>query len=354
MIGPIWSGLASLIVRTPGETFMIGAPRPLSRDFLRCLACVVGLALIVAWASLQLRIHTRGDVVHNLTAILYGQPLLYGDGIDPTLPFYNRILFPGLHAALAHLLPVLSGGQWYIVLRIASFEAAFAIFALVCYRSLKVPFQDFARAAALLAVATIATFGFGWEDPSDAIDMATLSLGVLCALEKRFVLCLALGVFFASNRESAAYVGIVWYFLSPQPPGRGPWRVAVEGFVICAASYATTLGLRFAISETGRSNWIGLSHNLDALIQEIREFTPINTLPILLALVVTLSANLTLRNRLARRFVLLAAVFVIPGLLFGHLRELRVFLPCLVMLCFAVAAGKPGQSSSPSSPIRHT
>jgi hypothetical protein len=42
-----------------------------------------------------------------------------------------------------------------------------------------------------------------------------------------------------------------------------------------------------------------------------------------------------------RRFVLLAAIFALPAVLFGYVDDLRVFLPCAVMLCFAVAAS-PG------------
>lgn len=354
MWGTMGSRVGSLIVRRPGETFMTGGPRPLSRDFVRYLACVVGLALIVSWVSLGLRIHTRGDTLHNLGAILHGQPLLYGEGADATLPFYNRILFPGLHAASSALFPVLTPGQWYILLRVISFEAAFVLFALACYRSLKIDVKDFFVAAALLALSTLVTFGFGWEDPSDALDMAALCLGVLCAIEGRLVLCCVAAVFFAANRESAAYLGILWYFLSPQRSGRTAWRTAVEGFVISAASYATVLALRFTVSETGRSNRFELPNIVHALTEEFEHFSPISALPLLMAVLVTITATVALPGPLARRFALLAAVFTVPALMFGWVRELRVFLPCFVMLCFAVGAGGTGRSSSPSRPIRPT
>ena len=38
--------------------------------------------------------------------------------------------------------------------------------------------------------------------------------------------------------------------------------------------------------------------------------------------------------------ILLALLFAMPGLLFGWVEDVRVFLPCAVMMCFAVAAHK--------------
>jgi len=53
-----------------------------------------------------------------------------------------------------------------------------------------------------------------------------------------------------------------------------------------------------------------------------------------------LTACVDLGTDLARRFVLLALLFAVPGLLFGWVEDVRVFLPCAVMMCFAVAAHK--------------
>jgi hypothetical protein len=56
------------------------------------------------------------------------------------------------------------------------------------------------------------------------------------------------------------------------------------------------------------------------------------------AVTLYLSCSLDIREMLARRFVLLAAIFALPAVLFGYVDDLRVVLPCAVMLCFAVAA----------------
>jgi hypothetical protein len=88
---------------------------------LRLTGFVIGLALVVvAWASLSLRIGTRADTIQNMSNILHGRPLAFGDAHSSVHPFYNRILFPGFLVAVSHWTWRLSEGQWYILLRLAS------------------------------------------------------------------------------------------------------------------------------------------------------------------------------------------------------------------------------------------
>ena len=53
----------------------------LSRPVLRTAALVIGLGLLVAWASLELRIHTRLDTIHDMSNILHGRPMQFGSDI---------------------------------------------------------------------------------------------------------------------------------------------------------------------------------------------------------------------------------------------------------------------------------
>src|SRR6202012_4885154 len=110
------------------------------------------------------------------------------------LPFYNRILFPSLHRALSWVLPAVSAEQWYVWLRIASYQGAFLAFALVCHFNLRAPRSATGLATAILALATIAGFNHRWEDPTDALDLMAIALGVGAIIRHRFILCLALSV----------------------------------------------------------------------------------------------------------------------------------------------------------------
>jgi hypothetical protein len=309
----------------------------LSRPVLRTAALVIGLGLLVAWVSLSLRIHTRLDTIHNMSNILHGRPMQFGDATSTIHPFYNRILFPGLLLGVSHGVGVLSQGQWYILLRLGSCIFGLAAFAFACQRALHPPPERLRLAIALMALSTIGGFAFPWEDPTDVIDLAAQALAVLAALGGRFTLCLLVAVLFAANRESAAYAGVTWFVLAPPRPLP---RRGGEALAICAASYGLAIALRLLISKTGATNWIALPHNVDSLIEAARSFAVVGWFGILVGMTLFLGACVDLGSALARRFVLLALLFAVPGLLFGWVEDVRVFLPCAVMLCFAVAAGK--------------
>lgn len=309
----------------------------LCRPVLRTVALVIGLGLLVAWASLELRIHTRLDTIHNMSNILHGRPMQFGADTSAIHPFYNRVMFPSLLWMFTHGVGVLKEGQWYILLRLVCCIFGLGAFAFACLRALRPPQGRLQLAVALMALSTIGAFAFPWEDPTDVIDLGAQALAMAAAIDGRFALCLLVAVVFAANRESAAYAGITWFVLAPPRP---LLKRGTEGFVICAASYAVAIALRLAISKTGASNWIALPHNIESLIQAVRSFAIVGWFGIEIGVVLFLSACVDLSTERARRFVLLALLFAVPGLLFGWVEDVRVFLPCAVMMCFAVAAHK--------------
>lgn len=312
-------------------------PALLSRPVLRLAGLVVGLSLVVAWASLALRIGTRADTIQNMSNILHGRPLVFGDAHSTVHPFYNRILFPALLLGAWQGIGLFSEGQWYILLRIASCLFGLGVFAWVCRQPLQASLTRTQFATCLMALATITAFVFPWEDPTDVIDLGAQALAVAAALGGRFGLALAIALLFAINRESAAYAGITWFVLAPPRPL--PWR-GLEAVVICVASYALALGVRAVISNTGAQNWWALPHNIETLWLSIRTFGIVGWLGVLVGATLFLSACVDFSTPLATRFVALALLFAVPGLLFGWFEDVRVFLPCFVMACFAAAAGK--------------
>ncbi len=117
-------------------------------------------------------------------------------------------------------------------------------------------------------------------------------------------------------------------------------RQALVTVAISVASYAVAVVLRLVISSTGTANWIPLSYNYHAFLLAIHPFTFVNWLAVLLAVALMLSCCLDLKGLLVRKFAALAALFALPAILFGYVEDLRVWLPCAVMLCFAVAASR--------------
>jgi hypothetical protein len=271
---------------------------------------------------------------------LHGQPFRFGEVSGSISNFYNRIMFPLIHQGLSRLLPGLSGEHWYVLLRIVSFQLAFLVFTLACVRMLKASYRDYWLAATLLALSFIISFT-PWEFPSDALDIVALSLGALACLSDRFFLALGVALLFATNRESAAFIGIIWIILA----GHGTWpksRRLFEGLFISALSYAVSIALRYYIAgPSNTANDFQALANLETLISALTQFYPVSWwLLMLLTLFAIMSISINYSNALARRFVALAVILAVPNWLFGAIIEIRVALPSLLMMAFAVAANK--------------
>ena len=328
---------------------------PSRRDLVALVVLGLCLGLVVAWVSLNLRAGNRADTLYNLHAVLDGAPFRTGGELRGDLPFYNRVLFPLLHRGLARALPFASESQCYLLLRILSFQAAFLAFALVCRRGLGAAQTATALATALLAVATVASFNFPWEEPSDALDLLVIALGVGAAVRRRFLWALGLAIVFAANRESAAFLGLIWAAVTVSRPdsSRSDWphndwphndwphndwpRRLVEGGAISLLSYGTAMALKTMVGPVFIANYSTPAINLGKLRDSIVAPDPLGWLAMLVALVLLFAACADWRAA-GRRFLALAALFAGLALLFGLISELRVFLPTFVMLGFAVAA----------------
>lgn len=323
----------------------------LRRGIGAIVACALCLGLLVAWSSLSLRFETRADTLHNLAAIPAGAPLQFGPEQRSDLPFYNRVMFPLLHKTAVRMAPGISEGQWYLLLRIFSFQAAFVAFALVCHRTVRSSTRDTVLATTLLALATVASFSFPWEETSDAFDLLAVSIGVGVALAGRFWIALAVAILFAANRESAAYLGAIWFVLNATPKH---WlRPLLAGAAISVISTGATTLLRGFFGPALIMNWNTALQNLNIVAESAKGF-PLNWLGLLIAVCVLFLCNIGLQTPLTWRLLALSMIFGAAGLLFGLVNELRVFLASFVMLAYAVAASGtvvPDRQRVPAAPL---
>ena len=172
------------------------------------------------------------------------------------------------------------------------------------------------------------------------MDAVVLSAGALASLSNRFLLALGLALLFATNRESAAFIGIIWIVLAARSTWPTPRRL-FEGLFISALSYAVSIALRYYIAGSSSiKNYFVPFTNVRRLLSALEQFDPLSWLALLLSLFAIMSISISYGNALARRFVALAAVLAVAALLYGLINEIRVFLPSLLMLAFAVAANK--------------
>ena len=308
------------------------------KDIVVIILWCLAVGLIVAWASLTLRLPTRQDTLYNLTAILQGTALRYGEALRTDLPFYNRLLFPLLHRGFSQAFPVLSDGQWYVLLRIWSYQAGFLAFAFACHFCLRAPRSAIGLATAILAMATMAGFNHQWEEPSDALDLVAIAWGVGAILRQRFILCLVLSVVFAANRDSVAFLGVAWFVLLATR--QDAVRRALQGFVICAASYAMAVAIRLMTAPQAVKNFNTQSVNLRSLLEAIGSFDPLSWLVVLCASFLLFLPFLDFARPRVQRFVALGALLALPTISFALINEIRVFLPIFVVLAFAVAENR--------------
>ena len=306
------------------------------KDIIVIVLWCLGIGVIVCWVALTLRSDTRQDSLYNLTAILQAAPVKSGESFRADLPFYNRVMFPLAHRGFSQAFPALSPEQWYVYLKLASYQAAFLAFALVCHLSLRTPRSVTGLATAILALAIIAGFNHPWDEPSDALDLVALALGVGAILRQRFILCLVLAVVFATNRDSAAFLGVAWFvLLATKQDGL---RRAVEGAVIFAGSYATALSLRWILAPHAIAHFNTQAVNVRSLLEAFTSFNPLSWLVVLAASFLLFLPFLNFARPLAGRFVAVAMLLALPTISFGLINEVRVFLPTFAFLALAVAA----------------
>ena len=304
-------------------------------DIIAIVLWCLAIGVIVCWVSLTLRSGTRQDTLYNFNALLQGAPLRFAESSRGDLPFYNRVFFPLLHRAFSQAFPALSAEQWYVCLKIACYQGAFLAFALVCHFHLQVPKSAIGLATAILAIATIASFNHRWEEAGDAIDLVAIALGVGAILRQRFILCLVLAVVFATNRDSAAFLGVGWFVLLATRQDRV--RRAVEGLLISASSYATALAVRWMLAPHAMMNFNTQAVNVRSLLEALASFDPLSWLVVLAASFVLFLPFLDFARPRAGRFVALGLLLALPTVSFGLINEIRIFLPTFALLAFAVA-----------------
>jgi hypothetical protein len=243
--------------------------------------------------------------------------------------------------------------QSYVAVRWISATLALAAFALLAARQAGGGGWFAAAAAGLFALVLFPTFLFLYETPSDFADAFFFSLLTLLALEKRrwlFGLALLVGV---TNRESAIFALAVWGAIhAPAALRTGLVRELAYLGALGALSCALVLWLRwdFAIptpaalpgnglEAVGQPyTWQTLEWAVDYLQGFFRHPSFTSSLFYLLGYVCFFPSLLWInRGQLpppVQRAAVAAAGIFLVSIPFGHLPELRVYIPSLVIAVF--------------------
>ncbi len=302
---------------------------------------VLSIAFLCAQLSVQLRASTLPEVFASELGIFKG---------TPSRPeFQNRVLSPALMIALRKLFPAdVSDKSIWFALRVLQASMSFATLYVVAFR------LTGGRLRALAAVGLVA-FAYAWtplshpwEYPTDFFDILFVALIVYLALTERRIALGGVVILAAMNRESAAFAGIVWMALAAMrhKPWLQKWRLFVPGVIYIALAAGVIVALRVGLGhESPFRQQVGVVAAV-AYWGWVRH--PDGALPLLICLlfsfVVLLRALPRPWNIDQKGLLLAAAGCAIISYTFGIIGELRVALPCVVILSLLAVCGANGKT----------
>jgi hypothetical protein len=315
--------------------------RQVRREHAIAVVLVLSFALLSAQLSVQLRAATLpGTLVVELDA-LRGYPR-YPE-------FQNRILSPLMQVALREIFPAnVSDKSVWFALRVLQAGVAYLVLYWVAFG------VTGGRLRALAATALV-TFAYAWtplshpwEYTSDFLDILFMSLFIGLALAERSIVLTFVVIVAATNRESAAFAGVIWIALATVRYGPWPeqWRRFALGVFYIVLATTIAVALRVWLSADYKP---GQNVGLWGALREWRWILhPDGAFPLLIAMAASFFALL---RGVPRPWTtdqvglgLAAATVLVFCLVFGIFGELRVFLPVCVLLSFVAVMGANGRS----------
>ncbi len=302
-------------------------PRPFT-----LIGFCIALGWIVTWVSRSMldRVLSMEDVLYNQCALLVGQPFRFGADTLFIAPHYNRILFPLLFCNLQQW-TILDPTNWYYLLRLLFVSGSFGVVWWVAH-TLSANGKRATEICVFLALVLVLTFNHNVEQPHDVLDIAAFALATLFTLRHQWRAVLLLTVLCAVHRESAAFMGILWWGYHYRH--RMAW---LEGGLIILSNYALVLAIRVLVAGSAAlqgTQWLSLVSPLPFF----RELFVDNDVLLGVAGIVLLATWLSLTsNYIPRRLVAVSLAIAGVSLIFGLFYELRIFIPSITILAVAGA-----------------
>lgn len=321
---------------------MNARPQAALRHHVLAILGVLSLALLSAEVSYMVRL--------NHFSYSYQDELrtLHGHAGQPE--FYNRLMAPALLWLLRSAFPAGIGDNsvWYLS-RFLEAASSFLVLYLVVGQ------LTGSRVRSLAAVVLI-TYAYLWtalshqtEHTSDFFDILFAALFVQLALAERPFSLAIVAAIAATNRESAAFGGVIWIGVAAARYGVGlrSWSKLAPGLVQAALPYAIVIALRYGLSGEMNTQHIGV---VDFLEHWRWLLQPTGAVPAVLATLLPFWVGLA---RLPRPWTdeqrgLVAGALMCAAItfIFGIATELRIWLPCWTILCLVVATGEREKSDA--------
>jgi hypothetical protein len=312
------------------------------RELLLCLLLSIAFSVFVCFVSDRIlnRQARRAEAIEMELAILNGQPFHESGNLTYMPAFQNRLLFPVL-LKLGSILGVFSLAGWYVFWRLFTALAMFFAFSQVL-RSIGAGIKLTGAGMLSLAYCLVFTFSLPLVLTSDFPDAMFTCLFVLASLQRKRWLLLVLAVIAAANRESAAFAGVIWFFIyGLNKERRIDLRESGFAALVSICSYATALLLRYELGGwqaiNSHTQLLALRTNLFVVGQFLQHplspFTWLGlTLCMITPFVLWIFLNRQVLTFVQKRVLLAAGTIALASLIFGIISELRIFIPSIVLL----------------------
>ena len=315
----------------------------------RTLAAAVLLTFSLATAvcfvsnNLNSRRQHRDETVAQQIALIRGTPLIF-DGQPSNLPeFRNRVLFPFVMVGVVQA----TGLQDREAFLLVRWLSAVLCFGTLLWFAIVVAGNDIAAsalAALLLAIFFVVSFNHPWEHPTDFPDATAMVLGAWTALRRRVWPAVIIAAVAAANRESAAFIGILWIAVTTLDDASRPKRV-IQGMAIVLVALSVTLALRMVFDTRGARLVNGIAENSVSAMLATAANRPFMSWPMLL--VASLAPALAVIGAtwprifpIGRRMIAAGLCVAAASLVIGSPEEIRIIAPAATMLVCGLAVSE--------------
>ncbi len=180
--------------------------------------------------NLNSRSQHRDETVAQQIALIRAAPLIF-DGQPSDVPeFRNRVLFPFVMVGVVRA----TGLQDREAFLLVRWLSAALCFGTLLWFAIVVAGNDLAAsalAALLLAMFFVVSFNHPWEHPTDFPDATAMVFGAWAAIRRRVWPAVIIAGVAAANRESAAFIGVLWIAVTTRDDASRLKRV-IQGMAI--------------------------------------------------------------------------------------------------------------------------
>ncbi|HWC89092.1 MAG TPA: hypothetical protein VG433_05545, partial [Pirellulales bacterium] len=293
--------------------------------------------LCAAFMCAQYSYRLRADTTHEMIYAAYGT--LHGKPGGPEVQ--NRLIFPVLMTAGRSALPAsVSDVNLWKGLRLLTALIGFAS-AFACMRAISGSWFRATIGCMLLGYGYLWTIcSFKYEHSSDFLDLAFIAAFVWLALRGRYGWLAVMTVLASFNRESAAFSGLIVVGLAMARHGLAPaaWKGLAIGGCNVALAFITVTAVRSLYRGPAIHQHVGLSDVIENWRWALMPYGPATALLAMVAPLALMNYNFHGSFSTPQRGLLLGCLgcFLVTAV-FGILFELRVLLPCyLILICVLV------------------